>query len=445
MSKKSFRFFIAILSLGLITGACQARQTEDGSFNVPQSPLLAALESKVGLIAYVGTDGNIYTMNQAGSDVIGITIDAAPGEEVFRVYSLVRWSPDSQKLAFVGFTGEGRAAISNATLTNTRVFTAERNGTNQKELFTSPNALPVNLGWAPDGASLALMTTNTYGDYLVLRQIPIDGGEAQVLDTGPTLYWDWGPAGDRLLIHAGTAASVRPDSRLAFLHLGERIVEEGLQQPPAFFQTPAFSPTGSQMLVFIETDSGEGQLVIADMNGETEQVLETFTGSAGFDWSPDGRYVAYAMSEIPNFISFGPLTVFDTQEPTAARIVSPEDSVLAFFWSPDASRLLYFLPAFGEDEEGNQSLVGLNANILERESGESRELFSFTPTQEFFNLLTNYDQYQRVMTVWSPDSANVVLPVQINGGSILIVAQVEADFAPRGLEPGILATWSWGE
>ena len=439
MFKNSFRFFIAILGLGLVTGACRAQQTEDGSFNVPQSPLLAALERKVGLIAYVGADGNIYTMNQAGSDVVGITIDAAQGGEVFRVYSLVRWSPDSQKLAFVGFTGEG------ATLTHTRVFTADRNGTNQEELFTSPNALPVNLGWTPDGESLALMTTNTDGNTLVLRRIPIDGGEAQVLDTGPSLYWDWGPAGDRLLIHAGTAASARSDSRLAVLHLGERIVEEGLQQPPSFFQTPAFSPTGSQMLLFTETDSGEGQLIIADMNGETEQVLETFSGSAGFDWSPDGRYVAYATSEISNFISFGHLTIFDTQAPTAERIVSEEDSVLAFFWSPDASRLLYFLPAFGEDEEGNQSLVGLHANILERESGESIELFSFTPTQDFFNLLTNYDQYQRVMTVWSPDSVNVVLPVQINSGPLIVVAQAEADFAPRGLESGILATWSWGE
>ena len=57
-------FFVALNTLSLV--ACQG-------FRIPQSPLLGTLERKSGRIAFVGMDGNIYTMNQAGHDVTSIT------------------------------------------------------------------------------------------------------------------------------------------------------------------------------------------------------------------------------------------------------------------------------------------------------------------------------------------------------------------------------------
>ncbi|MFQ5409444.1 MAG: TolB family protein, partial [Anaerolineales bacterium] len=393
----------------------------------------------VGLIAFVGADGNIYTMNQAGRNVVSITTDATQGGEFFRLYSVVRWSPDDQRLGFVGFSGEGTAGAL------TRVFVADRDGSNVQELFSSPNALPVNLGWTPDGTALTFLTTNSDGNILVLRSIPIDGGEVQVLDTGPGLFWDWSPAGDRLLIHAGGAIALRPDARLAFLHVGDRLVEEGLHYRPAFFQAPAFSPDGSRILIVAEGEAGNSEIVMADLAGENEHVLDTFVGSSGFDWSPDGRWVAFANSQNPNFVSMGPLTIVDAEQPTQPAIQSEGDSVIAFFWSPDGKRIAYFLPAYRENEDGEESLVGFDVHVMEAESGADKRLFTFSPTQDFFNVITRYDQYQRVTTVWSPDSQNIVIPAQTGNGPLIVVAQADGDFAPRGLQSGILASWSWHE
>jgi hypothetical protein len=43
---------------------------------LPQSPLLAAFERKSGLIVLIGEDGNMYTTDQGGSDVLPLTVDA---------------------------------------------------------------------------------------------------------------------------------------------------------------------------------------------------------------------------------------------------------------------------------------------------------------------------------------------------------------------------------
>ena len=51
----------AIITL-LLLGACSAE-----GLDIPSSPLLATFERKSGLIAYIGLDGNIYTINQGAS------------------------------------------------------------------------------------------------------------------------------------------------------------------------------------------------------------------------------------------------------------------------------------------------------------------------------------------------------------------------------------------
>ena len=57
---------IVIGVVAMFIAGCQGLQ-------MPQSPLLATFERKTGHIVYVGIDSNIYTMNQAGQDVVMIT------------------------------------------------------------------------------------------------------------------------------------------------------------------------------------------------------------------------------------------------------------------------------------------------------------------------------------------------------------------------------------
>src|SRR5205085_11188417 len=65
---------------------------------VPQSPLSAILERKTGLIAYLSSAGNIYTIDQGAGHKTNVTTDAFADEKNFMSYALPTWSPASQLL-----------------------------------------------------------------------------------------------------------------------------------------------------------------------------------------------------------------------------------------------------------------------------------------------------------------------------------------------------------
>ena len=65
-----------LLPLALLASACLPE-----GVRVPQSPLSGLLERKSGLIAYLGGDGNIYTIDQGGGHKTPITNDAFVDEE----------------------------------------------------------------------------------------------------------------------------------------------------------------------------------------------------------------------------------------------------------------------------------------------------------------------------------------------------------------------------
>lgn len=74
---------LAMAPLALALSACLPE-----GMRVPQSEFSALLERKVGLIAYLGVDGNIYTVDQGGGHETQITADAASDEDTYHIYGL---------------------------------------------------------------------------------------------------------------------------------------------------------------------------------------------------------------------------------------------------------------------------------------------------------------------------------------------------------------------
>jgi hypothetical protein len=83
-------------------------------------------------------------------------------------------------------------------------------------------------------------------------------------------------------------------------------------------------------------------------------------------------------------------------------------------------------------------------NVLNVTSGESRNLFTYPPTQQFLSILPYFDQYHQSVTIWSPDNNNLVLSFLGQSGSpgIAVVA-ASGNLEPRMLAQGYLAFWSW--
>src|SRR5688500_16997286 len=99
-------FIFSILPLAL--AACSAIPQ---NVDVPQSPLLRVLERKSGLIAYVGSDGNIYVSDQGGGSPSQLTNDAHFTEGPtggFLFYQFPTWAADGNKLAFASLAGDNR-------------------------------------------------------------------------------------------------------------------------------------------------------------------------------------------------------------------------------------------------------------------------------------------------------------------------------------------------
>lgn len=405
---------------------------------MPQSPALSLLERKSGLIAYLGVDGNMYVSDQAGRNLRQLTDDAEISQSgSLRYYQFPTWSRDSNQLAFIGLRAEGNQ-------TESRVLIANMEDDSVDEVYTSETEHPVYLNWSPDNANLSFISTTVSGQNLMLQSVPSTGGERTILDTGSPYYWSWAPDGSVMIVHAGGAAASPSPQRLAFLDVSSGTVSEhGLDTVPARFQAPAWSPDGSRIALARVTDEAR-EIVVTDAAGEDPQVIGTFEMNAAFAWSSDGTRLAYIDGRQPlDAGTIGSLHVFDFE--TSEEVVEGSN-VIGFFWSPSGEEIAYFelipvQPEEGQSQTTPQYLLGLH--VLDVTSEESRELFTYQPTQQFLSVLPYFDQYHQSVTIWSPDNNNLVLSFLGESGPGIAVVAASGTLEPRFLAQGLLAFWSW--
>jgi len=429
-----------IILFALITILITACMPQDGQ--IPQSPLLSTLERKTGLIAYIGLDGNIYVSDQAGGKQTKLTDDATdPVNQPtqFNSYQLPTWSLDGKQLAFMGMSGTTDDSTGTIYVANIEADTTQ-------EIFSSQTEYPFYMSWSPDDSNVSFLSTSASGQALILQSAPAaDGGESTIIDTGSPYYWSWAPNGRILITHSGGAENSTSPEHLAFIRFQDAdIIETGLDLIPAPFQAPAWSPDGSR-IVLTRSEDGKNEIILTDGTGEYLKTLGSFTLNTGFAWSSDSKKVAFVNgTQTMNAGVIGELNVVDTE---TDEKVSAGENVVAFFWSPDGKRIAYFVPFLntpeGSSDQSNRQLF-LQLNMLDVETGESKELFSYRPTEQFSSILPYFDQYHQSNTIWSPDNNNLVLSfLDTEGNPGIAVVAASGQLEPRLLAEGYLAFWSW--
>lgn len=392
---------------------------------LPESPLTSALGQKSGLIAYIGQDGNIYTIDQGGGNQVQLTRDARLDETSFRFYGIPVWAADGEALTFAAYEGSGND------LSHNSLIVVNKDGSELREAYKSSDYL-IYYHWSPDGRNIGLLSQ--LSDTLALKVVPTAGGEPQIVDTGAPFYWDWAPDGRSVFIHANGEAG-----RLAYLQLGEsaaEVVEFSLDIIPSAFKAPAFSPDGSRILVAQKGDS-ESALILANADGGEARILATFKQDIAFAFSPDGKSIAYLNSNE----LLGPVSVID---PTGQRqAIELDEQVYAFFWSPDSRLLAYFTVEEVTDENGRTGNIS-RLKVLDVASGQSRSLSQLVPTRRFLQVVPYFDQYQHALTLWSPDSQYLVFStVYDDDESGIFVVHASGNLEPRLIADGQLGVWSW--
>lgn len=414
---------------------------------LPQSPLTSALERRSGLIAYIGSDGNVYTSDQGGGKLTMVTEDAHPPQSgVRRFYDFPAWSQEDNRLAFVGFE-----LNENGTAEST-VFTTGQDGSDPVAIYSSTQHIPFYLYWSPNSIWLSFLSSVRGTGSMAMQVAPAGGGEVEVVNTGQPLYWDWSPRSMEVMAHVGGSAAANPNSaRLSRLQI-DPVREIGLSIAPTSFQAPAYSPDGEYVLVAGVGSGGRQQLVLTDARGVAQHTLmHDYEGSIAFGWAPEGDFAAVVTGQPTNQALIGQLSFLDLSAPEAPVLTETEaDQVIGFFWAPDGKKLAYFKPVVvnntpeGQDPDPSNQALLFELHVAQASNGESERIATFQPTQGFLNLFPFFDQYQRSATIWSPDSNYLVISAFAGEDTEgLFIVPASGNFEARFLVEGRVGFWSW--
>lgn len=407
------RLTILLLALGLLAAACSDDSRDAGSTLV-ETPTtgVAAVESttippppEIDRLVVVDGEGRVVAMDRDGENAVVLSeAEDVPFQPV--------WSPDSSKVAYSDRRGTASLVVVDA------------DGSNLQRA-AAPTA-PFYFLWSPSGDRIASLRNGPTG---IVFDITTVGAELvlEERDTGQPYYYDWSPEGDRLVAHVGM-------DRLDVLDpVGN---DKPLSDRPGAFRAPDW--TTGDVIAPLVVPNGQELVRIAE-DGEPE-VLAEMTGAAVFGVSPDGSQLAVqslATGDNSVSASFSQATlaanrlyVIDLESGGATQLT--DTPALAFFWSPDGTRLLLL----GAGESRGEAVWSV---------WDGEEMIPgpmFRPGQGWITeFLPFFDQYALGVSLWAPDSTAYAFPGTIDGQSGIWVTRADGEATTR-VASGTWVAWS---
>jgi TolB protein len=429
---------VLVLALFAVSGtACGLFQSDDEAARsqLDEEP---EVESGPGRIAYVGLDGHVRTVNPDGSGALRISPRTG-------IYSWPTWSPDGNNLVFSGLT-EDESGRRRATLFDRDLSTGEVSRVHVGEpgdAFVAIGA-PHYVYWSPDSSSLAFLSGTAGGLRLYVDDLRDDEGPRTAMD-GVPVFMDWSPDSESLLIHFAN------DHFVFDVDQGDLDRLE-LPSEASGYKVPTWKPNTDLMTYVTAGRSGGLTLYTARVGADQMPLVERVPEDAAFRWSPDGRLLAVTSPD--RVIPYPPLGLLVYQrislyaEDGTRQATEIEDDVVAFFWSPDSTKLAYVTLVRQERDV-------LRWKVLNIANGAESTLIDFIPSADQLTMLQFFDQFAGSHQLWSPDSRSLVFAGRIGGGAILAsTAQAQIDriivVAARSfpstdvIASGTLAFWSPG-
>jgi TolB protein len=378
----------------------------------PQGPTPTVPSEVKGLggrLAVLDENGSLVTMDPDGSKEI-VLAEIDPGLSQVRQPS---WSRDGNRLAWVHLEVNEANALAVSVATST--------GKGTKATETRTLVTPFYLSWDPTSSRIAYLASQDGGE-IELDILELAGHSSGApLDTGQPFYLSWGPAGDELLVHVGT-------ERLETLGLDGKLTT--VADRPGAFSAPVWTADG-RSFVYASTRGGRQQLVVQDADADRGHAVVPFDGLITFVVSPDGRRIALQAFEGGEA---SPLTVVDVASSEATEVT--DQTVAAFYWSPDGERLLYLDPDPADDQ------VWFRWGVW-----DGRRAFTtprFVPSQRMVDeYLPFFEQYAQSMSLWSPDGSAFAYPgMDENGDAGIWIQSARSDRAPVLVSDGDFVAWS---
>ena len=389
-------------------------------------------------IAYISSDGNLFTIRPDGTDPRKLTVTDLRGQVS---YAWPTWSPDSTRLAISRVTASGTSTVFSLEVVNASTRSVTKIYDNEPDTLQIAQGSPHYVHWSPDSRHITFIAS-TPSELTLFISTPSEGRGPDPLVGRVPLYFSWASNSSAFLIHRGqdlllaSPGDVGPRS-------SRPVGTAGLG-----FKAPALSPDATKM-VYADGDDSGGSLYLADTQPSSptaagaKSILDVGHLSA-FLWSPTRDEIAVADVIGARGFPYDRVTIVSSDG--GSKTVVAQEPVLAFFWSPDGEKLAYV--AFDTER---RSLLW---KYVDRSAEEPIELLEFSPSPEFTTMILHFDQYAYSNSVWSPDSSQIVFsgtvgPVKPSqngnspGADRVYVLDVKEGSVPREIATSRFATWSW--
>jgi TolB protein len=392
--------------------------------------------AEAGRIAYIGEEGQVFTVQPDGENGRQLTDDEFP-------YQFPTWSPQGNQIAVLG-GGSITQLTDEAEATPYLLYEADIQN-------------PFYLYWSPDSSQIGFLANSQRG--ISLRVVSTQNSdntngsdEAEIRSSGSPFYWSWLNDNKQMLIHSGAAES----AQLGVLQADGQVKDIA---PPGAFQAPGISANGRYWAYAEDMGNGNSWLVVADMEND-EQWTERHPAVITLSWSPAADQLAFTTG-LQNRNSFwGPLRLFDTE--TGEVTLLSDNTVLGFFWSPNGRYIATFntgnierdfgvnVAESGKPDRATQAKSAsqqinphqFNLAIIDVETGAETQVMSFFPTGIFISqFLPFFDQYALSHSIWSPNSDAIVLSMREEGENHVKVVRIDGS-EMIDLGKGDMAFWS---
>lgn len=376
----------------------------------------AALGELTGRLLILGRESVILTVRPDGSDPVTI---AAP-DPTLRRRTVPTWSPDATLIAWTDHLDDHTGTL--------HVTSAA--GQPRLEL-----ALPIvaeYIDWAPDASRLAVMGNDPLGEFRLLV-VDLDGA-ARELATGAPMSVDWDAAGARLLVRVQESAEIIE-------------IDSGRRTPVEVNSaTRLASFLGDGIITSRDAEPGSVLQLVGDR--DTRDLLR-FGDPAAYVVHPDGDRLAVVGRSSVDALAVSDYAATDgAGDPIPALIwdrvtvVTLDGGVeevgagqtVSVSWSPDGTTLHW--ATLGADPGG---ALQWHSN----RSGSVTDYPTFVPGGDFArSYLAFFDQFERSVTLWSPDSRAWAYAGGQAGTTSAIWVQLVDHPDPIRIAPGSTVSWS---
>ncbi len=435
ISNRVYAGVVILVALLVVTAVLGSR----GGIASNKGPLPP--EPPVNRIAYVSPDGQIEAVLPNGSDPWQIN----QGEGFF---TWPTWSPDARRLVFSGVVDAGF----NERKLSLYVFDAARRAS--REIYTGEPGVAMLLAegvihyplWSPDSSRVSFIAGTAQGLTLFIDNLDEDVSANEILDNGP-LWISWSPDSQYLLVH-------RAEDHF-LVNAADTLQVSNLNIPFIGYRVAAWKTSGST-ITFVQPGDGGNSIYEGEVIGESlenPRRIREAPPNPAFLWSPDGAYLAAAGTD--QFLLYRGQSIFIYQDLTlyseddAKQPIRIQDNVIAYFWSPDSSKLAYVTLS--------ETRGILRWMILDTADGSRWPIVDFVPTSEQLTMFQFFDQFAYSHSLWSPDSRDLVFAgildaeavtasfsydSSVQQGPQILVIGVEPDSLPLAITDGILGFWS---